>query len=330
MAKKRLSGSKKNKGNVGKQTLTRLKNIFYAACFAVVVLACVLYTYETISPYLEKYSSEKKESETVQKPKIEEKQQSKQENEPKKTVKRQAKKPKTSSVTVPDNAELPACQSEVTQQIIEHKGYTLSYNSDYRIANWVAYKLTKEEVMSNKAERDNKFVIDPQVEGATAENEDYTRTGYDRGHLVPAADMKWSLQAMRESFYLSNITPQKPKFNRGIWKDLEEQCRLWAKENDFLLISAGPVITNDLKRLGKNRVAIPKQFYKVICTIQNGKYEAVGFLFDNRDYGSVPLKSMMIPVDSVEKVTNIDFFRALPDDLEKEAEAKVNKSAWAF
>mgnify|MGYP002228685760 FL=1 len=114
-------------------------------------------------------------------------------------------------------------------------------------------------------------------ERASATNEDYTRSGYDRGHMAPAGDMKWSAKAMRESFYLSNICPQKPGLNRGIWKDLEEQARLWAKENGSLLIVTGPVITDDLKRLGKNRVGIPKTFYKVICTITNGKPEGVVF-----------------------------------------------------
>ena len=118
--------------------------------------------------------------------------------------------------------------------------------------------------------------------------------------------------------------------NRGIWKDLEEQARLWAKENGSLLIVTGPVITDDLKRLGKNRVGIPKTFYKVICTITNGKPEGVGFLFDNKDYGKTPLKSMMIPIDSVEKVTGIDFFPALPDDIENFVESRYDTEYWNF
>ena len=190
--------------------------------------------------------------------------------------------------------------------------------------------MTSKEATSKKNERSNKFVSDPMVKGATAMNEDYTRSGYDRGHMAPAGDMKWSAKAMRESFYLSNICPQKPGLNRGIWKDLEEQARLWAKENGSLLIVTGPVITDDLKRLGKNRVGIPKTFYKVICTITNGKPEGVGFLFDNKDYGKTPLKSMMIPIDSVEKVTGIDFFPSLPDSIENPMEAYVNDGSWSF
>ena len=161
-------------------------------------------------------------------------------------------------------------------------------------------------------------------------NEDYTRSGYDRGHLAPAGDMKWSAKAMRESFYLSNICPQKPKLNRGIWKDLEEQCRMWALDNGSLLIVTGPVITGDMKRLGKNRVAIPKAFYKVLCYHTEKGYKGIGFLFENRDYKDNSLKSMAIPIDSVEKATGIDFFPSIPDDQENEMEAAVDWSRWSF
>lgn len=234
--------------------------------------------------------------------------------------------------TFPARAEIPEWEAgkKRKEQIIRHEGYTVSYNSDYRIANWVAYELTAREARSKKAERSNKFVPDPLVKGATALNEDYTRTGYDRGHLAPAGDMKWSMKAMRESFYLSNICPQDPDLNRGIWKELEEQIRLWASENGSLLVVTGPIITDDLRRLGKNRVGIPKRFFKVVCTQTAGRPEGVGFLFDNRDYGDTPLRSMMIPIDSVESVTGIDFFPSLPDSIERPMEVSVNKSCWSI
>ena len=162
-------------------------------------------------------------------------------------------KSSTKTFKIPANTEIPRLKEKRQEQVIKHEGYTVSYNSEYRIANWVAYELTATEAKSKKTERSNKFVPDPQVKGSTAMNEDYTRSGYDRGHLAPAGDMKWSAKAMRESFYLSNICPQKPKLNRGIWKDLEEQCRLWALDNGSLLIVTGPVITGDMKRLGKKQ-----------------------------------------------------------------------------
>lgn len=235
-----------------------------------------------------------------------------------------------STPAFPASAEIPRVQTARKEQIIRHEGYTVSYNSDYRIANWVAYELTAKEAKSKKAERSNKFVPDPKAKGASATNEDYTRTGYDRGHLAPAGDMKWSAKAMRESFYLSNISPQKPGLNRGIWKELEEQARLWASENGSVLVITGPVITPQMKRLGKNRVGVPLSFYKVVATVTGGRMEAVGFLLENRDYGKTSLRSLVVPVDSVEKVTGIDFFHTLPDTTQRRMEARVTKGAWSF
>ena len=236
----------------------------------------------------------------------------------------------TKTFKIPANTEIPHLQVKRSEQVIKHEGYTVSYNSDYRIANWVAYELTADEAKSKKAERSNKFVSDPMVKGASSTNEDYTRTGYDRGHLAPAGDMKWSGKAMRESFYLSNICPQKPGLNRGIWKDLEEQCRLWAMDNGSLLVVTGPVLSHDMKRLGKNQVAIPKSFYKVLCYHTGNQYKAIAFLFENRDYDGATLKSMAISVDSVEKVTGINFFPSIPDEQQKSMEAAVDLRSWSF
>lgn len=235
-----------------------------------------------------------------------------------------------SSFEMPKDAEMPVLKAKRKEQVIKHEGYTVSYNSEYKIANWVAYELTSQEAKSKKAERSNKFVPDPMLKDATATNEDYTRTGYDRGHMAPAGDMKWSAKAMRESFYFSNICPQKPGLNRGIWKELEEQSRLWAMDNGKVLIITGPVISNDMKRLGKNRVGVPPSFYKVICTVMNNKPQAIAFLLENKDYRNTSLRSMAISVDSAEKVTGIDFFPSFPDAVEKVMEASVNLDSWSF
>ena len=240
------------------------------------------------------------------------------------------KEKRSSTYTFPAGTEIPRLTGKRTEQIIRHEGYTVSYNSDYKIANWVAYELTASEAKSKKSERSNKFSPDPQVKGATATNEDYTRTGYDRGHLAPAGDMKWSGKAMRESFYFSNICPQRPGLNRGVWKDLEEQARLWAAENGSLLIVAGPVITDDLRRLGKHRVGVPKLFYKVLCYVSEGKPQGVGFLFENKDYGDTPLSSLMLPIDKVEEIVGVDFFYSLPDSVENLMEKSVDKNYWSF
>jgi DNA/RNA endonuclease G (NUC1) len=224
--------------------------------------------------------------------------------------------------TVDLKPEIPQLQNGRNEQIIYHEGYTVSYNPDYKIANWVAYELTSEET-SGKVKRSDKFVPDPMIgEWATATNEDYAQSGYDRGHLAPAGDMKWSDKAMRESFYFSNICPQDKGLNTGIWNSLEMQCRKWADRHDALLIVTGPVIKDSLRRIGKHRVAIPDAFYKVICIPNGDKPKGIGFLFENRAY-KTNIRSMAVSIDSVEKVSGIDFFPSFPPEVQAEMESSV-------
>ena len=337
MAKKKGKPQpRKSKKKRASSFMSSVKKMLLGACAVVVCFIGVLFIYNWFYPVSKTRPVEKKQdrAETIVRPNISDKGGSGTSGKKaaQATKNKQTTNPKkeTSAYTFQEGAEIPRLKNKQKEQVIKHEGYTVSYNSEYRIANWVAYELTATEAKSKKTERSNKFVPDPQVKGSTAMNEDYTRSGYDRGHLAPAGDMKWSAKAMRESFYLSNICPQKPKLNRGIWKDLEEQCRLWALDNGSLLIVTGPVITGDMKRLGKNRVAIPKAFYKVLCYHTEKGYKGIGFLFENRDYKDNSLKSMAIPIDSVEKATGIDFFPSIPDDQENEMEAAVDWSRWSF
>lgn len=225
--------------------------------------------------------------------------------------------------------EQPRLPADTKQQILYREGYTVSYNPEYRIPNWVAWVLTREEAESDKVPRNDRFVPDPDVdEWATADNDDYRNSGFDRGHIAPAADMKWSHKAMRESFYFSNICPQNRKMNAGIWNTLERKSREWAVENGAVYIASGPVIRENLRRLGKNRVAIPAQFYKAICTLSDNKYRGIAFLLENRGYGNTPLHTVAISVDSLEAVTGIDFFPLLPDAQEEEMESTVDLKYW--
>lgn len=324
MAKRKSRKPRKKTLGRSSTFLTTLKRMVIGSCIVVACFIALLYIYNYFYPATDKQSVEKEEHTDIPETTVPRK------TTPKKSTLSVSSSVSTRTFKIPAHTEIPKLQAKKQEQIIKHEGYTVSYNSDYRIANWVAYELTAEEAKSKKTERSNKFVSDPDVKGATAINEDYTRTGYDRGHLAPAGDMKWSAKAMRESFYLSNICPQEPGLNRGIWKELEEQCRLWAMDNGSLLIVTGPVITEDMKRLGKNRVAVPKSFYKVLCYNIGGNYTGIGFLFDNKDYKNSSLSLKAIPIDSVEKVTGIDFFPTLPDDIEKEMEASIDFSNWSF
>lgn len=330
MAKRRSARKTRKKVHKGSSFFHTLKWVLIGVCIVVACFIGFLFIYDYFAP-LSRHKSvtwEKKEQKTVSSKKFSTT--PKRKLQEKKFAGISSSKSSTKTFKIPVNTEIPRLKEKRQEQVIKHEGYTVSYNSEYRIANWVAYELTGQEAKSKKTERSNKFVPDPQVKGATAVNEDYTRTGYDRGHLAPAGDMKWSAKAMRESFYLSNICPQKPKLNRGIWKELEEQCRLWALDNGSLLIVTGPVITGDMERLGKNRVAIPRAFYKVLCCRTESGYKGIGFLFENRDYKDNSLKSMAISIDSVEKATGIDFFPSIPDDQEREMEATVDLGSWSF
>lgn len=305
MAKKRRKAQSKKKRKQISPFLSAMKRMVLWACVLVACFIGLMFLYQK-----EEVRQEQPSTST--------------------TEKRSGVSVALSSFEMPKDAEMPVLKAKRKEQVIKHEGYTVSYNSEYKIANWVAYELTSQEAKSKKAERSNKFVPDPMLKDATATNEDYTRTGYDRGHMAPAGDMKWSAKAMRESFYFSNICPQKPGLNRGIWKELEEQSRLWAMDNGKVLIITGPVISNDMKRLGKNRVGVPPSFYKVICTVVNNKPQAIAFLLENKDYRNTSLRSMAISVDSAEKVTGIDFFPSFPDAVEKVMEASVNLDSWSF
>jgi endonuclease G len=212
------------------------------------------------------------------------------------------------------------------EKIISHTGYSFVYSEEHEQAKWIAYELTKEETNS-LFERTDKFLVDPFVTTGTAENSDYLKSGYDKGHLAPAADMGWSAITMKESFYLSNMSPQLPGFNRGVWKRLEELMRSWAIDNSAIYIVTGPVLTSGLPTIGGNRVSIPNSYYKVILDYTQPEIKAMGFILPNESSSSA-LTSFSVSIDEVEKATGIDFFPALPDDQETTLEKEHCTSCW--
>ena len=222
------------------------------------------------------------------------------------------------------NLELPII--DANDQIIKHEAYILKYNETYEQAEWVAYQLTATETLS-LYERSNDFKEDPEVKTGSATNSDYANSGYDRGHLAPAADMGWSEITMQESFYFSNMSPQDPSFNRGIWKKLEELIRDWAVEYDSLYVVTGPVLKTGLKTIGTNKVAVPGYYYKVIYTYFNGAHNAIGFVLKNEGSKDA-LNSHAVSIDSVENFTGINFFPNLPDDVESKIESTTCTSCW--
>ena len=206
--------------------------------------------------------------------------------------------------------------------IINRTGYTLSYNQYYKNPNWVAWELTREET-KGETERYDKFLPDPDLPEPRVVHKDYTKSGYDRGHMAPAADMKWSKQAMIESFYMSNICPQVGNLNRGDWNDLEELCRDWADKYGRIYIACGPIFdSKSPKRIGGNKVAVPDRFFKVILIYNRKNPIAMGFIFKNIAH-SQNIEKYMVTVDSVENVTGMNFFSKLPNDVENRIESII-------
>jgi len=156
---------------------------------------------------------------------------------------------------------------------------------------------------------------------------DYKGSGYDRGHLAPAADMKYNSVAMSESFYMSNMSPQNPSFNRGIWKRLESLVRGWGEKFDIFVSTAGVLSSDNLGAIGGNRVTIPSKYYKVIYAPD--KNIMIGFLLTNKKQ-SGDLSSYAVSIDKIESLTGIDFFSELPDNIEEELESKVVLKNWDF
>lgn len=232
------------------------------------------------------------------------------------------------SQKVPKATELerPLLLSPKQEQIVHHTGYIVSYNESLRLPNWVAYELTRQETQGN-AKRSNRFIPDPMIKGTIATNSDYLHSGYDKGHMAPAADMKWSSIAMKESFYFSNICPQHPELNRKKWKDLEDKIRDWAIEDSAIIIICGPIVDKTPKVIGKNKVVIPQQFFKAILSPFTQPPKAIGFLFTNEQSVS-PLSNYAVSVDSIEILTGMDFFSPLPDHIEDSIEAHLNINQW--
>lgn len=243
------------------------------------------------------------------------------------------------SVLDADNAEQPsienphlelASQTTKPEQIIEHTGYTVSYHPYWYIPNWVAYELTDAEV-DGLEERSNHFVPDPLVKGDPVVTKDYSNSGYDRGHMAPAADMKWSEQAMKESFYMTNMCPQNHSCNAGDRKDLEEFGRDLARKYKSIYICCGPIVTDTTTTIGLyHRIVVPQSFFKAFLRQKvNGEWTCIGFIMPNAP-GNRPLMTYMASVDDVEQQIGIDLFYQLPDSIEDSIEKDFNISDWTL
>lgn len=214
------------------------------------------------------------------------------------------------------------------EEIVRYTGMTVSFNSDTHQPNWVAWELLDSEV-TGESGREPGFLVDPEVDGC-ALPDDYRLTGFDRGHMAPAGDMKWHPQAMRESFYMTNICPQAGDLNRGAWKKLEEKCRQRAKADSALIIICGPMFdkSGPSARIGATGVAVPQSFFKVILAPFVEHPWAIGFIMPN-GYVAGGMQKAAVSVDKVEELTGYDFFSALPDSIEADIESRCDFNAFS-
>lgn len=212
-------------------------------------------------------------------------------------------------------------------ELILHTGFSFVYDEEHEQARWVAYELTRDEIYGVH-ERADDFRPDSAIKTGSADLDDYRGSGFDRGHLIPAADLPWSEQAMSDSFFMSNMSPQDPTFNRGIWAALEAVVRNFAATEGSVYVVTGPVLTDGpYETIGENEVSIPNYYYKVILDYVEPETKAIGFLLPNEGSRN-DLTELITTVDEIEEITGIDFFPQLPDDEEAILEAQVSAAAW--
>ncbi len=221
--------------------------------------------------------------------------------------------------------EIPALKK--TDIVIVYEGFTLSYNSKTLIPNWVAYELTSSEV-DGQYPRGNGFGMDLDYKGRQAMREDYSNSGWDKGHMAPAADMKWSRTAMYESFYLTNICPQDHELNGNDWLTLEKLGREWAKRFGSVYIVCGPIIGNSYYgTIGNNKVVVPDAFYKAFLVVQDHRYHAIGFIMPNESKHH-RIQEYALSVNELEEKIGIDLFPNIDDSIEEMIESDLYFKFW--
>ena len=213
--------------------------------------------------------------------------------------------------------------------IYHRENYSIHYNELHEQPDWVAYELTAEELTGIEKRRNN-FKADREIRTGSATLEDYKGSGFDRGHLAPAADMKMDRAAMNESFLMSNMSPQRPGFNRGIWSFLEACVRTWADENGAVYVVTGPVLNGGpYETIGEEEVAVPEYYYKVILDYREPEKKAIAFVLPN-EKGKGELQDYAITVDEAEAFTGLDFFPDLGDEEEERLESELDVDRWRF
>ncbi len=218
--------------------------------------------------------------------------------------------------------------SSTKGQIVRHRYYTLSYSEPYEQAEWVAYKLEKEHLTYDDRRRPY-FIEDPLVKSKSADWKNYRGSGYDRGHLCPAGDRRFSEFAFNETFYTSNIVPQRKDFNAGIWNRLEQQVRQWCKAYGDIYVITGGVLEHNLPEIGNEGVDVPNKFFKVVFRSNNGNISSLAFLIPHKETQK-PLKDFLVSIDELEAETGLDFFYEVDSVEQGRIESSNESKNWKF
>lgn len=238
-----------------------------------------------------------------------------------------------------DEVGLPALQPG--DELVKHAALSLAYAGKFEQARWVAHMIIP-DVIKGTVFRTNDFRVDDKVKSGSAVEADYflkklnpdssfeyDAFGYDRGHLAPSADFRWSRIALSESYFYSNMSPQLADFNRGAWGDLEDAIRgyMYSNPKTELFVVTGPVLKAGLPVIerGINKVSIPEQYFKVVMDLNNKK--AIAFLMPNQAI-TKPLKSFATSINEIEKITGLDFFNKLSPALQEQLESQSDATVW--
>ena len=233
-----------------------------------------------------------------------------------------------STDSFPSSLELPNYGNG--EDIICYEGFTVSYNHSTLIPNWVAYQLTADELDGYYNNKSSIFSRDPNLKGRQASREDYSHSGWDKGHMCPKADLRWSEKAYWQSHYFPNICPQNHNLNGGDWNSLEKSVRRWAKRYGCVWVVCGPVIDScRYGTIGDAMVQVPDAFFKAVLVHDGFSFHAVAFVMPNRS-GHQSLRRYACTVDQLESILDRNLFPALDDDVEASVEASSNWKAFGF
>ena len=235
----------------------------------------------------------------------------------------------TPLVELPDDQlELPA--DRPGDRIMAYQGFVSSYNPKTLIPDWVAYELTAEETRGEASREDKEFSMDFNYKGKQAMREDYAGSGWTRGHMAPAGDFMWDDSAMSETFYFMNICPQREELNNNDWQYLERQVRGWARKYGKVWVVSGPIVGDNVYgTIGRDHVVVPDAFYKAVLVHDGKRYQSIAFVMGN-DAERYWLQDCALTIDALEERTGIDFYPALPDDVEDDTESRYDFSVWGI